>query len=762
MITLNGKRSIAGCDVYRDDVDPLLHYVIPNAPRIAVDETGRPIFSLMRYRRPVEQLTPEERKTRLGGGLLTLSTELSVTAEQEAQIRQQLAASASVAADSLKFAPVPVKEGSVTIAVVGETAGGEGGAATNEFVSSLVGVGRVSMVGANRAAFMAKLTQDGSVLLWDMIEKNLTAIRVEYDLKYNHRLDGVRMAVWADAKKTFQALNEQWAHIKEDARWRTDGNWHSASGEKKGDVGHNLWSLATESNAARVTVVPEAGTDAVPQEQITALMTTGQGMVSEFLARALLEFKAGDPTLKEMEGLETELPAVEGKKYGSFSIDHYEMKKFDQSMEATLDVQFKTQAVLEGHLVPNDNLSNITGGRDIKEFRTEVEIDAAWYKYLDVVVNCTADFANDPVDLVKAHLSYKASGPQGTVDSVKDLVFQKDSPPQNFATYLAGPDKKSYDYEYEVFYRGSTTTMKVAGTTDETILVLDTDRLGILRVDVQAGVVDWKRFSAVIVKLAYGAGSSRKETELTLKADAQAASWVEVIGEAISQPYEYRLTFVTSEGQRLEGDLETSRSNTLVVDQPLHESLDVTLVAAGQFGEEGLLKQVVVALKYSDPANNYVVDDTFTLKSDTDGALWSVPLMDKSLRTYQFRTTVFYSDGVTREDDWQTTDKPVLAVGDPFGMRVQILPYLLKNPPGMYQFGTVHLSFEDAAAGIRAEKDLQITDFAVPLIWRFRLGAPDRHTYKYQLSLFKADGQEVKVPEKEESKEVLVLAPPAA
>jgi len=136
-----------------------------------------------------------------------------------------------------------------------------------------------------------------------------------------------------------------------------------------------------------------------------------------------------------------------------------------------------------------------------------------------------------------------------------------------------------------------------------------------------------------------------------------------------------------------------------------------------------------------------------------------VPLIDNDLRAYEYQVTVFYDDGVTREEEWRRSDQPVLAVGDPYGFRVQITPYLLKNPP--YAFGTIHLTFRDPQANVHAEKTLEITDFTKPLFWRFRLGAPDRHTYRYQLTLFTAEGREIVQPETEHSKEVLVLKPPA-
>src|SRR5262245_26281535 len=158
-----------------------------------------------------------------------------------------------------------------------------------------------------------------------------------------------------------------------------------------------------------------------------------------------------------------------------------------------MEFQFSTQAVLVGHLAPNDNLSNILQGRRVDELCTQVPLDQGWFKYIDVQVMCTADFDQDPIDLVKAHLSYQGRGSLGDINQVEDFVFSKGSASQRFSTYLAGPDQKSYDYECEIFYKGSSKSYKARGRTDETILVLDTDRLGVLRVDVQVGLVDWAR-----------------------------------------------------------------------------------------------------------------------------------------------------------------------------------------------------------------------------------------------------------------------------
>ena len=774
MITLTGKQLIATCDVFPDDVDPLLWYVMPKGPRVALDDHGNPMFHLTWFRRPVDQLTEEERRTRLGGGILTLSTDLTPTADEEAEIRKTLAGQPAVqaaagpglagdedkVAAALKLGAVPVKDGTVSIAVLAENP--QAGAPAGEFVANLVGVGRVSASGVGRSSFMAKLTQDGAALLWEMVEKNLEPIRVEYDLTFDHRLTGVTMVVHCDVAKAFDAVQEQWAHLRDDGSFSEvhDGgsSTYSYSRDENNSAGNVLHKIASNAEAISISIIPEAGPDSVTPELITQLTQQANDMVTNYLADTFLAID-NDFTPDEEPKLETELASYGDRKYGHHGIEYYKLKEVHTDVTGNLDYTLRTKAVVTGHLTPNDNMADVTGGRPVGGFRTQIDIDPAFYKFLAVEVMCTANFDAEPVDLVRGTLRYHS----GDIDEAKTVVFSKADPaPKEFATYLSGPGQRTYDYDLEVFYRGSAQTLRRSGRSDENVLVLDTDALGIVRVDVQCGVVDWERIATVLVELSHGQGAARREAQLTLTSGHDHDTWLDVTSADLTQPYSYRLTFVDKQGQRIAVDPATSTAKTLVVEQPIGESLEVAVVPAGSFGADGLISKVVVALRYVDPGHDdYTVDDIVTLAGEADSKVWTVPLVDRTRRGYAYRTTVFYSDGVTREDDWVETDKTVLAVGDPFGMRVQILPYRLKLAD-RFDFGTIHLSFADPVKGITAEKDLQITDFSQPLYWRFRLGAPERHTYSYQLTLFTKDGQELAMPVTEASREVLTLAPPAA
>ena len=779
MITITGQREIAGCSVFRDDTDALAFYVMPQSPRIATDENGRPIFSLVQYRRDVAQLSEEERRTRLGGGLLTLSVELSRTPEEDAQIRETLANDPKLhallnftrgrwwneeirqdkrkLAAALNVGTVPISEGTIGVAVLGETADAAG-----EFVARLIGAGKVSMTGRQRAAIMAKLTLDGAVLMMEMAKRKLASIRIGYDLAFQHRLDAVRMVVWCHAQKAYTSIQETFASLQDNAsysdKYSGNSSYHTFSHDESQDARNIISKVAQDSEASGVDIIQEGGGDTVTPEQIAELQKIGYDMIKDFLSATFLEWKPGEGDVqKEEPELQTQLPTAAGKEYGHHGIKYYHLKQWTENMSADLTFNLRQKAVVKGFLGPQDNLANLVGQYRFEDFVTQIDLDADWFKFLDVQIVCTADFEKDPIDLVTATLRYQARGPQGDIDTQKSFSFTKAAPSGQFATFLAAPDQRLYSYEYEVHYRGSTATMKGGGKDVAEILVLDTDRLGVVRVETQMGLVDWDQIRQVFVKLSYGAGSDLQETEFTLGQEKQSHEWIQAVGKVIDQPYTYEVTWVDKNNQRLAQPPGTSRSPQLVLNQPIGQSMEVVVSPAGTFGE--LLAQVVVALRYTDAVNNYVVDDVMTFNK-SEPKIWKVPLRNPSLYNYEYRVSVFYSDGVTREDDWRKTDKAILAVGDPFGYRVQISPYLLKQPPGQWAFALIHLKYDDAAENIHAEKDLEINDFAKPLFWRFRTAAPDRHTYKYQVSLFKPDGSEVKLPEREETREVLVLTPP--
>ena len=196
MLTFTGQRSVGELNVYADDADLFQWYYLPGNPTIAKDDRGLPILSLMVYRRNLDSLTEEERRTHLGGGLLTFTAMLSATQPEIDAILDAIVADpnfrASVIRDRLpqlgltawdanevrkaiKLSQAPAQDGTVKVGVLGETTG-----TTGEFVTALIGGGRANLVGNHRVAVTAKLTIDGAIALQRLLEANRPGLYLQY------------------------------------------------------------------------------------------------------------------------------------------------------------------------------------------------------------------------------------------------------------------------------------------------------------------------------------------------------------------------------------------------------------------------------------------------------------------------------------------------------------------------------------------------------------------------------------------------------
>jgi hypothetical protein len=787
-------RTLSGCSVYLDDADALQYYAVPESPHIALDAQGKPVFSLVQYRRPVDKVAEADRATKLGGGLLTFSVDLSRSAAQDDEIRKTLAADpalhallATAAADqvdysdwwnnqihqdvdklaaALRINALPVEDGSVAVAIDGEDETHAG-----EFLTTLVGAGKVSMTGDERAAFMAKLTMDGAALIWEMVQKNLTAIWVGYKLSFTSRLDGVKMICHCDTVKLFNALQSQWQHLSESGSARDEytssSETHTYDHAQTNSAGNVLTKFAMDTESAFVKVIPTAGPDVIKPDMIAQLTNTGWTMITQYLADTLLQAtNPADFTTKDDPTLQTQLAdAGGGRKYGADNVSAYSLKQVDETTIGDFNVTFDEKATITSSADPTDNLANVLDGHDVKDFCAQIDLDPQFFHYADVQITCTTDFAKEPVDAVKVHMEYHGTAHQGPINEVKDFEFTKaDSAPKTFSTYIAAPDQDSYTYSVEVFYSGSTKTYSFIGKSNETELVLDTDTLGVLSVDVQAGLVDWTRYTAAQVALSYGDGATGVNETITLTGEKQIGSWVAVLGTKSIGAYDYSVTWVDTTDQQIKSAPQSSHGRRIVIDQPLQQSMNIMVIPVGSFGGDGLMHRIVTALRYEDPAHHYEQTATATFAAETDSQIWTVPLLDTNLRTYQYQANVLYSDGVTRIDpSWTTSDQTVLTVGDKYGYRVQFIPLRLGSPPGKWTLATLHVEFSDPQAKIAVSQDFSIDDFTKPVFWRFRMDAQDRHTYTYQLTLFSADASQapLALPTVTDSRQVVVLEPTA-
>ena len=71
----------------------------------------------------------------------------------------------------------------------------------------------------------------------------------------------------------------------------------------------------------------------------------------------------------------------------------------------------------------------------------------------------------------------------------------------------------------------------------------------------------------------------------------------------------------------------------------------------------------------------------------------------------------------------------------------------------------LELEYRDEVEDIHERASFVLRDPAVEPRWKLSVGAPDRHTYRYQLTLIRPDGSRTVLPWRESDDGILVLRP---
>jgi hypothetical protein len=160
------------------------YYLLPENPEIVKGPDGAALFSLIIYRHDEARVADPSKD--VGGGILTFTTELISDKFDQVKAALNRQAGATGGTDSVELDYVQFIDGTITVSVAGEDGSASPGA--GEFVTSIIGNGKLGGVGANQHAVMVKLTQDGASLLSSLDKVKTLPINIQYSLRFEHRL----------------------------------------------------------------------------------------------------------------------------------------------------------------------------------------------------------------------------------------------------------------------------------------------------------------------------------------------------------------------------------------------------------------------------------------------------------------------------------------------------------------------------------------------------------------------------------------------
>jgi hypothetical protein len=729
-------------------------YVLPDQPGIALDPNGKPIFSMIVYRRDEDRLDPSKVPTDdIGGGILTFTVELAVPQDALAQITSKLQALVNGSSNS----PVPVEvtvvqftEGKVSIAVAGD-----GTDTGSQFVKSAVGTGDVIGVADNRKAVMVNLTQDGAALMSQIDKLRTLPINVQYQLGYEHRLLGVTLRVWCDVSSSYQLIQT---------------TYHQTSSQSSGYLGMNTDNTTTDKIAKATEVMTRQKTcgvevipssSAIDQDTLTALTKFGEDMLQ-----------------KELDKVVTANPVPQ-------DVDRSWLDKWGSDASNTLNFTLDQRMVLVQKYTPSANIQSIFTRGDVSDMVAFIDLRTGFFTMLKVPIRINADFSKLPISHVVVTVTYKSRNPDGTAsDRTESFDFIDGSTVQTFLAYANTLDSVAYDWTAEVHYKNS------GGGTDDTFsvsrshvkdrfLIIDVGTIGLISVDFSLGLVDTDKFPKAAVSVRYKSSTGQQfGDEFTLDKDTPDHVWTAIIKEPSTGSYEYKVDWLSkADGRIISGAWQPGTSADCALDAPVPDHLDVSIACSGNFKDGGgggdPISHVLVALVYDDPVNGVHRAGSVDFTDDKQIGKWTVDLVDSNRRDYQYRYTVIYKGGVVQEFPPDKTkylpgQPGFIVVGPTYDLEVNVYPYLLQlagfpDPERMVQ---VDLSYVSDDGKINSTGSFNFTkENATPQVWRASTGGTGPQPYTVNVTYFSVSGGSLTAPTQRAAGQAFVvppLAPPLA
>jgi hypothetical protein len=168
---------------------------------------------------------------------------------------------------------------------------------------------------------------------------------------------------------------------------------------------------------------------------------------------------------------------------------------------------------------------------------------------------------------------------------------------------------------------------------------------------------------------------------------------------------------------------------------PFPGSLTVQLYADDDWTD---LETVVVALqKQADGPSG-----TFRFDGPGKAAAISLDMPDPTDHTFRYKVARTWSSGAVEEDDWVTTDLPVVLVGRTAANKliVDVTPVGPELPEAGILLIEVELSYIDAENQVRDEKTAVLRARADRFRWEVAIHDPQRRAYQYRTTVHRTSG----------------------
>ncbi|MEZ4514276.1 MAG: hypothetical protein R3C62_20570 [Chloroflexota bacterium] len=722
-----------GVPVMADYHDPRQFYYLPNRPKLAVDENGRPAIRLLIFRENLDEVPPEEEHA---AGFLVFDTSLAWPEATLNKVAQKIQDDLSLDQPP-RLAPLPYRSGSVRLMFLDKVtqpppAEGEEPAAepVSKWVPMLESSGVPSLYGENRAIFSAMLSKKAAALMLGAFEGFIPA-GVIYDLEYVGLQRAFNVHVEADWEQVYHHISEKYA---------VDLVFVSIN---TAEIIDELEEKQLITFTASLEGVDEEGMEA----EFKAVRKELEEFVLEKFFKPVTNPNQLDTDGGAMEGLQTARQIVN-------LIHHwpsagYSRLELNMTQVRSLAVDYTMLKAVSRHIAPQAHLSlffedyNLT--RD--DVVTVVDGKDAMWEELGFDISANADFATDGIHAISTDVYYgllPEAEPETFPVSWSFLLDAAQTRVHKAAWY--NPEVgNNVRYRYTVHFRpealpGPETAVS-SGWREHNgrLLILSPRELYQTR-QVEAQLVrgfPFDRYPQVHVHLRYvdtetgwvhedAALLDETHQQLPFAFRARAGA-----GTAVS----YRLTYLGLNGKRLEQDWRTTLDDTVFITDPADDYLTVRVLVAGNRAE---IMNLIVDFKYIDDINNVREFGSIFIDQSNINQLhqWRVPLADPAQRRYWYSQMLIDAAGNVTQTGWMQAEKTTLPVGAVYAKVMEVQPELLGPPLAENGVERIRLclKYHDAFNGYQAEQEMMFAAPGKGEIWRLELKDAGMRDYSYELT----------------------------
>lgn len=624
---------IRGVTIFRDDRDPDQFYYLPPAVRLARQADGKtPAFTLYKYRRDLTDNPALDPTKARGAGLALFETEMPL--EHAVLVLTELSSQAQ--RPNARLDPVLFRSGKVH-AIVAH-------ARDDKMVEDLVETANAPLTSPYHSAFALALSAEGATLfdkaarggqvpagvVYEMKFLALTPslharVRMNYDRIYDHFEASIGFTYYVSVKLDLDLewlIEHDFVHIEITAF--TD----NADKDRQQDLVMNLVKARIQSDFFRSAMPPQ------PDEGLAGpLAQTLQSML--------------------------------GKKVTSASALFVLKAKFEmQTEKKDFEMIFEGRTAVELTHVCSGFISGMAAGDSAPNIQ-EIDTDDPFFSALTVKIISTIDFTQ-LTDLREAALHITHG------DQRESYVFTKnENGPYQFQSALTKPDADELQYEMEYHFDpdgGTGPTTISVGPFKSRRRVLTVDPLAdfrYLRLNVKLGPVDAAIVPRIHVNLRAPGDPHQPDLArqvIDLDAQNKERTW-RVRLPMTPDPLRIRASTQWEDAHGTTHDLDdevTVTGDSFVALGPYKDILSIAVIPAASWAA---VTQLRVELRYRDgdyPAERSLLFDASHNATQTV----QIPLLQPTLRKYQWRQVVVRKDGTADETDWSESDKGLLVVGE--------------------------------------------------------------------------------------------------